>query len=103
MSLRQQQPGEQRGQSAPAPAGEDSDLLKRRKMDKIAELITISSLVGCGLLCLCYWLHDRFAFLGLVTVGVGILFFCTPAINMGFMLAVPTGTLVLSLFVFDRT
>lgn len=33
----------------------------------------------------------RFAFLALVTVGVGILFFCTPAINMGFMLAVPTG------------
>ena len=27
-----------------------------------------------------------------VTIGVGFLFFCTPAINMGFMLAVPTGT-----------
>lgn len=71
--------------------GEDSALLKRRKMDKIAQLTTLSSVAGAVLLCICYWLNSRFAFLALVTVGVGILFFCTPAINMGFMLSVPTG------------
>jgi len=73
------------------PHGEDSDLLKRLKMDAIMQLNTLSSLAGVTLLVLCYWCHDKFAFLALVTIGVGILFFCTPSINMGFLLAVPTG------------
>jgi len=80
------------------PHGEDSDLLKRLKMDAIMQLNTLSSLAGVTLLVLCYWCHDKFAFLALVTIGVGILFFCTPSINMGFLLAVPTGKHVALLF-----
>jgi MFS family permease len=81
------------GSQQPPLESQDSPLLKRRKMDAIAQLITLSSVAGCLLLVMCYWLHDRFAFLALVTVGVGVLFFCTPAINMGFLLAVPQGEL----------
>lgn len=84
-----QQPGQ--GQGPVQDESQDSPLLRRRKMDAIAQMITLSSLAGCGLLVLSYWLHDKFAFLGLVAVGVGILFFCTPAINMGFLLSVPHG------------
>jgi hypothetical protein len=70
---------------------EDSEFVKKLKMDAILKLITLSSVAGALLLVLCYWWNSRAAFLTLVTFGVGILFFCTPAINMGFMLAVPTG------------
>lgn len=91
----EQGPGQHQGHVQ--DESQDSPLLRRRKMDAIAQMITLSSLAGCGLLVLSYWLHDKFAFLGLVAVGVGILFFCTPAINMGFLLSVPHGETIITL------
>jgi MFS family permease len=72
-------------------APEDSDNLKKRKIDCLLQLAAYSSVAAAVLMCVVYWLHDRYSFLALVGIGVGFCFFCTPAINMGFMLVVPTG------------
>mmetsp|Transcript_28435 Transcript_28435/g.47770 ORF Transcript_28435/g.47770 Transcript_28435/m.47770 type:complete len:737 (-) Transcript_28435:794-3004(-) len=70
-------------------AYDDSDFVKRLKMDTLLKINIWSSVIGAALLIVVYWTPNEFTFLAFVTIGVGFMFFCTPAINLGFMLSVP--------------
>ncbi|KAJ1421933.1 major facilitator superfamily domain-containing protein [Ochromonadaceae sp. CCMP2298] len=80
--------GQEQGQAVEEQR-EDRELVRRLKMDALLEMCTWASTVAAGLLICTFWVHSIYGFLLFVTVGVGFMFFCTPAINMGFMLSVP--------------
>ena len=55
----------------------------------VTEIATIGTFLGAILLCSVYFIHNRFLYLLLVTLGCLLIFLCSPSVNIGIMMAVP--------------
>ena len=55
----------------------------------VTEIATIGTFLGAVLLCSVYFIHNRFLYLLLVTLGCMLIFLCSPSVNIGIMMAVP--------------
>jgi len=75
------------------PSAESSSILRmqrRHEIDSLTKLIVSCTIVGLLLISLTYTVYNIVLYLLMVCVGCAFLFLTFSAINMGFMLSVPT-------------